>query len=64
LSSEFSEIPNKEIDFGDDDIDYDIRTINGKNGDEDLVWHLNDFEYDEANNTYHREAVGDCSAIL
>ena len=64
LSSDFSEIPNKDIDFGDDDIDYDIRTINGKNGDKDIVWHLNDFKYDEANNTYHREAIGDCSAIL
>jgi hypothetical protein len=64
LSSDFSEIPNKNIDFGSDDIDYDIKTINGDEGDEDFIWKLNDFTFDETRNTYHKEAIGDCSAIL
>lgn len=44
ISSDFGLIPNKEIDFGDDDINDDIRTINGSDGDKHLLWHLNDFE--------------------
>ena len=64
LSSEFSEYPNSAVDIGDDDIDYDIDTINGEEGDPDLVWKLNDFIYDEDANVWHREAIGDCSAIL
>ena len=44
LSSDFSEIPNKDVDFGNDDINHDIRTLNGPDGDKHLLWHLNNFE--------------------
>ena len=44
ISSRFGSIPQKDIDLGDDDINYDIRTINGPDGDPHLVWHLNNFE--------------------
>ena len=64
LSSKFSEIPNPDVDFGNDFIDYDIKTINGPDGDEDLLWHMNKFEYDKERNTYYKTIIGDCSAIL
>ena len=60
LSSEFSEYPNSAVDIGDDDID----KINDAEGDFDLVWKMNDFIYDADVNIWHREAIGDCSAIL
>jgi hypothetical protein len=43
VGSDFGKIPNPEIDFGDDNIDYPIRTINGEEGDPDLVWKLSGF---------------------
>jgi hypothetical protein len=43
VGSEFGRVPNKEVDFGDDNIDYPIRTINGEDGDPDLVWKLSGF---------------------
>ena len=43
IGTEFGKIPNKRIDFGDDFIDYSIKTINGENGDPDLVFKLNHF---------------------
>lgn len=44
LSSRFGEIPSKEIDFGNDEINYPIKTLNGPGGDEALVFHMNNFE--------------------
>lgn len=49
LSSRFGSIPDSTVDIGDDDIDYPIKTINGKDGDPDLVWHLSAFEESEEN---------------
>ena len=43
IGSEFGRVPNPEVDFGDDNIDYLIRTINGEDGDPDLVWKLSGF---------------------
>lgn len=64
LSSDFSEYPNSAIDIGNDDIDYDIDMINGEDGDPALVWKVNDFIWDDNSHAWHREALGDCSAIL
>lgn len=44
VSSDFGSIPNKDVDFGDDDINYPVKTLNGEDGDPDLVWKLNNFE--------------------
>lgn len=43
IGSEFGRVPNPDVDFGDNDIDYQIRTINGEDGDPDLVWKLSGF---------------------
>jgi hypothetical protein len=40
LGTNFGRIPNKEIDFGDDFIDYPLKTLNG---DPELVFKLNNF---------------------
>ena len=50
ISSHFGAIKNKDVDFGDDDINYPIKTLNGEDGDPDLVWHLNQFEEIEPKN--------------
>ena len=39
-----SRFPDPEINFGDSDIDYEIKIINGEQGDPDLVWKLNEFQ--------------------
>ena len=44
LSSMFGRFPNKKVDFGSDNINYPIKTINGEGGDPHLVWNINDFE--------------------
>ena len=43
IGSTFGRTPNPEVDFGDDNIDYPIKTINGEDGDPDLVWKLSGF---------------------
>ena len=43
IGSKFGKVPNPEVDFGSDDIDYPIRTINGEEGDPNLVWKLSGF---------------------
>jgi len=43
IGSKFGKVPNPEVDFGSDDIDYPIRTINGEKGDPNLVWKLSGF---------------------
>jgi hypothetical protein len=43
VGSEFGRVPNKKVDFGSDDIDYPIKTINGEEGDPNLVWKLSGF---------------------
>lgn len=47
LSSMFGGVPNKNVDFGSDDINYPVKTINGEGGDPNLVWHINDFDEKE-----------------
>ena len=37
ISSRFGSIPQKDIDCGDDDINYDIRTLNGPDGYQHLI---------------------------
>lgn len=49
IGSRFGRIPSKEIDFGTDNIDYIIKTINGENGDPDLIWKLNKFQKEGSN---------------
>ena len=44
LDSKFGRFPNKEIDFGNDNLDYPIKTLNGENGDPNLVWKINGFQ--------------------
>lgn len=44
VGSEFGRVPNPEVDFGDDNIDYEISKINGEDGDPCLVWKLSGFE--------------------
>ena len=48
ISSDFGRIPNKDVDCGSDDINYPIKTLNGEDGDPDLVWHINNFEETKA----------------
>lgn len=43
VGSSFGRVPNPEVDFGNDDIDYPIKTINGEEGDPNLVWKLSGF---------------------
>jgi len=43
IGSEFGKVPNPEIDFGSDNIDYPIAEVNGKEGDPNLVWKLSGF---------------------
>lgn len=43
IGSKFGIMPDPEVDFGDDNIDYPIKTINGENGDPDLVWKSSGF---------------------
>ena len=43
VGSEFGGVPNPEVDFGDDNIDYEISKINGPEGDPCLVWKLSGF---------------------
>jgi len=45
LGTKFGRIPNKKIDFGDDFIDYPIKTLNGEQGDPELVFKLNHFTH-------------------
>ena len=49
LGSEFGRFPNPKVDFGDDFIDYPIKTINGENGDPDLVWRISRFKQSQNN---------------
>ncbi len=44
IDSDFGHIPNKEVDIGDDNINYPIKTINGEDGNPDYVWEANEFE--------------------
>lgn len=46
LGSSFGQIPNKDVDCGSDDINYSIKTVNGKDGDPELVFKLSGFEKD------------------
>ena len=43
IGSRFGKVPDQEIDTGDNNIDYPIKTLNGPGGDPDLVWKLNKF---------------------
>ena len=43
ISTLFGHYPNPEIDLGDDNIDYPIKTLNGEDGDSDLLWKQNQF---------------------
>ena len=43
VGSDFGRVPNPDVDFGDDNIDYPINEINGKEGDPNLVWRLSGF---------------------
>ena len=56
VGSEFEKVPNPEVDFGSDDIDYPIRTINGEDGDPNLVWKLSGFTGEE--NIWSKEGDG------
>ena len=56
IGSKFGKVPNPEVDFGSDDIDYPIRTINGEGGDPDLVWKLSGFTGEE--NIWSKEGDG------
>ena len=58
VGSKFGKVPNSEVDFGSDDIDYPIRTINGENGDPNLVWRLSGFESDDGEKTWKKEGDG------
>ena len=58
VGSEFGRVPNPEVDFGDDNIDYPIRTINGEDGDPNLVWKLSGFESDDEEKTWKKEGDG------
>ena len=58
VGSEFGRVPNKKVDFGSDDIDYPIRTINGEDGDPHLVWRLSGFESDDGEKTWKKEGDG------
>lgn len=51
ISSRFGSIPQKDIDCGDDNINYDIKTINGSDGDPHLIWNLNNFEKTKISDT-------------
>lgn len=44
IGSLFGRVPNPDIDFGENNIDYEISKINGESGDPNLVWKLNGFE--------------------
>jgi hypothetical protein len=58
VGSEFGRVPNKEVDFGSDDIDYPIKTINGEDGDPDLVWKLSGFNSQDGGNIWTKEGDG------
>ena len=58
IGSKFGRVPNSEVDFGDDNIDYPIRTINGEKGDSNLVWRLNEFESEDGEKTWKKEGDG------
>jgi hypothetical protein len=58
VGSEFGRVPNKKVDFGDDNIDYPIKTINGEDGDPHLVWRLSGFESDDGEKTWKKEGDG------
>lgn len=58
IGSEFGKVPNPEVDLGNDDIDYPIRTINGEDGDSNLVWKLSGFESDDGEKTWKKEGDG------
>jgi hypothetical protein len=58
VGSEFGRVPNPEVDFGDDNIDYPIRTINGEDGDPNLVWRLSGFESNDGEKTWKKEGDG------
>lgn len=45
IGSVFSEIPNPKVDIGSDNTNTCIEEINGPDGDSDMLWKSNDFEY-------------------
>lgn len=58
IGSKFGKVPNPEVDFGSDNIDYLIQTINGEDGDPNLVWRLSGFESDDGEKTWKKEGDG------
>ena len=58
VGSEFGRVPNPDVDFGDDNIDYSINEINGKEGDPNLVWKLSGFESEDGEKTWKKEGDG------
>jgi hypothetical protein len=58
IGSKFGRVPNGDIDLGDDNIDYPIKTINGEDGDPDLVWKLSGFTGDGEGNVWGKEGDG------
>lgn len=64
LSSKFGEYKNEEVDCGDDDINYDIREINGPDGDEDLVWKLNEFKWNNDIECWTRQWFDDKGQLI
>ena len=58
VGSEVGRVLNMIVDFGSDDIDYPIRTINGEDGDPNLVWKLSRFESNDGEKTWKKEGEG------
>lgn len=58
IGSEFGKVPNPEVDFGSDDIDYPIRTINGEYGDPNLMWKLSGFIDEGEGKVWSKEGDG------
>lgn len=58
IGSLFGRTPNPEVDFGDDNIDYEISKINGEDGDPYLVWKLSGFESQDEGKTWTKQGDG------
>ena len=54
----FGRVPMPDIDFGDDDIDYEISKINGEDGDPDLVWKMSGFSCLSGSKEWTKEGDG------
>lgn len=59
IGTMFGECPNESVDIGDDDTNTCIELLNGENGDPEMIWKHNNFEYHGKNDAWLYKSTQD-----